>query len=121
MYERIRSTPLPLTFSSILGQTRVIAELAWMERARLANQLAKISTTSRGRRAAYRVKSMALNRGVEMGAFVVRSDEAGRHHLLRVFPRGGAALHIPIGELSVLSKEQIQVRAVLGINRREAA
>ena len=121
MYERIGSTPLPLTFAEILGKAWVEAGLALMDRARVANRLAKISKTSGGRHSAYRVKSRALNRGLEMGALVARSDEDGRNHLLRVGPRGGAALHIPIGELSVISKQQTQVRAVLGIDRPEAA
>jgi len=109
------------TFRMRVEQGRPAAEQAVMTRARLANSLAKIASTSVGRRSAYAVKSRALNHGLEMGAFLARSDEQGRHHLLRVKPRGGCALHLPIGQLSVGSQDQIQVRAVLGRLKPEAA
>ena len=110
-----------VTFRQDWEASRRVAERNLMKRARIANGLAKIASTSSSRKTAYQVKHKALNRGLELSTFIVRSDEQGRSHLVRVLPRNGAALHLPIGELSVQSQEKIQVKAVLGRLNPEAA
>ena len=108
-----------MTFGEQVNSLKLGAGRALFQRARSANRLAKIATTTSGRRSAYTVKERALNRGIDLGLFFVRGDEEGREFLCRVSPRGGAGLHLPVAFLSAVSVEVFQVRTVLAGLKRE--
>ena len=109
------------SFRKIVQENMAGAARSLMNRARLANRIAKLDIQRKSRAAAYDIKAAALNQGLELGLMVVRSDEQWRSHLVQVTPQGGAALHLPIGKLSIRSQEQKQVRAALGRCGPEAA
>ena len=109
------------SFRTLVKENESDARIALMKKARLANSLAKLDCGRRNRVAAYRVKELALNHGLEMGLFVARSDERCRPYLLRISSGGRSALHLPVARLSRTSNSTLQVRAVLGRLRPEVA
>lgn len=102
------------SFRTLVKENESDARNALMTKARTANRIAKLDVCRKSRAVAYDIKAAALNKGLELGLMVARSDEQWRSHLVQVTPQGGAALHLPIGKLSIRSQEQKQVRAVLG-------
>lgn len=108
------------TFKELCGQAASDSADRLQKRVRQANGVAKIATTPRGRRTAYRAKDAAINHGLATGLLSARSDEQGRHHLILVGTRD-RRVHMPVHRLTPASRDVEQVRAVLGIQTRDAA
>ena len=108
------------TFKELCGQAATVSADRLQKRVRQANGVAKIATNSQSRRSAYRAKDAAINHGLVTGLLNARSDENGRHHLILVGTRRGR-VHMPVHRLTRQSCHADQVRAVLGIQARDAA
>ena len=80
-------------------------------KARMANHVAK-SASGRSRRAAYEVKTAALNQGLRCGGFRLRGDELARPGLALVRMPSHGQLHVPVDRLSrdVMERPEIRVR-----------
>ncbi len=108
------------TFKELCGRAAPASAERLQTRVRQANSVAKLAATPRGRRTAYSAKDAAINHGLAIGLLNARSDERGRHHLIRVGTRD-RQVHMPVHRLTLASRDVEQVRAVLGVQTRDAA
>lgn len=72
------------TFNQILRESKKEADQALWDRACTANQLAKIASNGRSRRAAYDVKQKALEQAVKRGGALVKPDRFSEQPLLSI-------------------------------------
>ena len=84
-------------------------------RALMANRIAKSAVTPSARERAYSIKASALSQGIETQGFTVRSDDQGRHHVLRVEMTSGRVLHMQVGVLTDEVRHNPSVIATLGL------
>lgn len=84
-------------------------------RALMANRIAKSAVSSTSRERAYSIKASALSQGIEAQGFTVRSDDEGRHHVVRVEMSSGRVLHMQISALTDEARHNPSVTATLGL------
>jgi hypothetical protein len=84
-------------------------------RALMANRIAKSAVTPSARERAYSIKASALSQGIEAQGFTVRSDDQGRHHVVRVEMTSGRVLHMQVGALTDEARHNPSVIATLGL------
>ena len=84
-------------------------------RAVIANKMAKTVVSPTARERAYSIKAAALSQGIESQGFTVRSDDQGRHHIVRVELMSGRVLHMQIGAMSDAARHNPSVIATLGL------
>jgi hypothetical protein len=89
-------------------------------RAVMANGIAKAAVSPSARDQAYSIKACALSQGIEALGFTVRSDDQGRHHVVRVEMASGRVLHMQIGAMTVEARHNPSVIATLGFNPSSA-
>lgn len=99
------------SFAEILESARPASSHRLGEKARVANQIAKVAPTARSRTAAYRVKTAALEQGIRCERFRLRSDELGRYRLAVVRTEGHGMLHVRVDRLSsdILNRPEVQL------------
>jgi len=99
------------SFAEIIESTRADSSQRLGEKARVANQIAKIAPTARSRTTAYGVKTAALEQGIRCERFRLRSDELGRHRLAVVRTDGHGMLHVRVDRLSrdILDRPEVQL------------
>jgi len=99
-------------FREILKSIRPKSRQRLAEKAKLANQIAKISLESEDRIAAYAVKTAALEQGLRCCEFELRGDELARPGLAIVATGSHGQLHIRINRLSrdILNRPDVQLR-----------
>jgi hypothetical protein len=103
------------TFATIYHDALSETSVRLENRAVLANSLAKVLHQPDARRAAYRLKSRALDQGLRINAFEILSDDQGRHHLSRVRLPSGRILHLPLDGIGTATRMLPSVRARLGL------
>jgi hypothetical protein len=84
-------------------------------RAVLANGIAKAAMSPSAREQAYSIKADALSQGIETLGFTVRSDDQGRHHVVRVEMASGRVLHMQIGAMTEAARHNPSVIATLSL------
>lgn len=72
------------TFNQVLMESKKEVNQSLWDRACTANQIAKIASNSKSRRAAYEVKQKALEQAVKRGGALVKSDMSSKQQLLSV-------------------------------------
>ena len=72
------------TFNEIVLNSESESKRKIWERASLANQLAKMPQTHRSRASAYEAKQKALERAVEQGWALVKTDDFSNQELLSI-------------------------------------
>lgn len=85
-------------------------------RAVMANRIAKTAMSPTARERAYSIKASALSQGIEAQGFTVRSDDQGRHHVVRVEMASGRVLHMQIGAMTDQARHSPSVIVTLGVN-----
>ncbi|MDB4628034.1 hypothetical protein OAF82_00420 [bacterium] len=108
------------TFKELRELTAEASTVRLQKKIQRANAIAKLAATRQDRQTAYQSKDAIINHGLHTGLLDARSDEQGRNHLILVGTRRGR-VHMPVHRLTRQSRHADQVRAVLGIQARDAA
>ncbi len=100
------------TFAEILEATRPANAARLADRARNANEVAKLARVPRHRDLAYHAKQAALSQGVRCREFKLLADEQGRSHLMVVCTGSRGMLHMPVraADPDLLDRTDIRVR-----------
>jgi hypothetical protein len=104
--------PRPASFSEILESTRRANADRLGDKARQANQVAKIARNKRDRDLAYEAKSAFVRQGVRCHEFKLVADEQGRSRLAVVRTGSHGMLHVPVHQLGdqLLNRHDIRTR-----------
>ena len=99
------------SFAEIFESARSTSSERLGEKARVANQIAKVAKSGRSRAAAYAVKTAALEQGIRCKRFRFLSDELGRQRLAVVRTEGHGMLHVRVDRPSrdILDRPEVQL------------
>lgn len=100
------------TFVKVLEAAKPQNAIRLADRARRANQIAKLARHPRHRALAYDAKQSALSQGIRCREFEVISDERGRPNLMVVCTGSHGMLHMPVHAAGpdLLDRPDIRVR-----------
>lgn len=109
---RKNNQPRPASFSDILESARRENADRLGDKARQANQVAKIARNKRDRDLAYEAKSAFVRQGVRCHEFKLVADEQGRSRLAVVQTGTHGMLHMPVNQLGdqLLNRPDIRIR-----------
>ena len=100
------------TFAEILEATKPHNAARLANRARQANQIAKLAQGPRHRALAYDAKQAALSQGVRCHEFKLIADEQSRSNLMVVCTGSHGMLHMPVhaADADLLNRTDTRVR-----------